>query len=138
MQSESSKNQEVKTFTSYFPHQDIDESEYSDAVINKTGIQNIKATIELDALQSCIEKIVYHQEEPFISTSIHSEWNIYKTIKNHTNLKVVLDGQGADELLCGYLFMIPHVLADMVKNYNYFNFLTELISIRKKSPEFIF
>ena len=134
----SNKDQEIKTFTSYSPHPDVDESEYSDAVTNKTGIQNIKATIELDALQSCIEKIIYHQEEPFISTSIHSEWNIYKTIKNHTNLKVVLDGQGADELLCGYLFMIPHVLADMVKNHNYFNFLTELISIRKNHSNLSF
>ena len=131
LQNTSSKDQEIKTFTSYSPHPDVDESEFSDSVTNKTGIENIKTTIELDSLQGCIEKIIYHQEEPFISTSIHSEWNIYKTVKKHTNFKVVLDGQGADELLCGYLFMVPHVLADMVKSHKYFNLVSELINIRK-------
>lgn len=134
----SNKDQKIKTFTSYSTHPDVDESEYSDAVISKTGLENIKATIEFDSLQDCIGNIVYHQEEPFMSTSVHSEWNIYKTIQNHTNLKVVLDGQGADELLCGYLFMIPHVLADLLKDQNYFNFLTELINVRKNHSNLAF
>lgn len=130
----SNDGKEIITFTSYNSHPDVDETEYSDAVIQKTGLQNIKAEIGQCSLQDNIEQIIYHQEEPFLSTSVHSEWNIYKTIRKHTDLKVVLDGQGADELLCGYLFMIPHVLADALKQYRYMKFLREMLCIRKNHP----
>jgi asparagine synthase (glutamine-hydrolysing) len=106
----------IQTFTSWSPNSSVDEKIYSDAVIEKTGLVNHLAEITDDSLQSSVQELIYHQEEPFFSTSVHSEWNIYKTIQSTTNLKVVLDGQGSDELMCGYLFMIPHLLSHYLKN----------------------
>lgn len=126
MQQDGNK-QLIETFTSFADDPMVDEREYSNAVVNKTNFLNHLAKINDDSLQLDIEKIIYHQEEPFFSTSIQSEWNIYKNIADKTNLKVVLDGQGSDELSCGYLFMIQQVLADYIKRGKYFVALKEFI-----------
>jgi asparagine synthase (glutamine-hydrolysing) len=47
------------------------------------------------------EKICYHQEEPFQSSSIAAQYYVYELARQH-GIKVLLDGQGADEILAGY------------------------------------
>jgi asparagine synthase (glutamine-hydrolysing) len=47
------------------------------------------------------EKLCYHQEEPFGSASIYAQYQVYE-LAGQNNVKVLLDGQGADETLAGY------------------------------------
>ena len=47
------------------------------------------------------ERICYHQEEPFGSASIYAQFKVYDLARKH-GVKVLLDGQGADEILAGY------------------------------------
>jgi asparagine synthase (glutamine-hydrolysing) len=47
------------------------------------------------------EKLFHHQEEPFGSASIYAQYKVFELAKKH-NIKVLLDGQGADETLAGY------------------------------------
>ena len=47
------------------------------------------------------EQLCYHQEEPFASASIYAQYRVYKLAKQHS-IRVLLDGQGADEMLAGY------------------------------------
>lgn len=122
---------DIQTFTSWSPNPDVDEKEYSDAVIEKTGLVNHLAEIKDQSLQEEIHKIIYHLEEPFFNTSIHSEWNVFKAIGCETELKVVLDGQGSDELLCGYLFMIPNVLSQYIKKGRILNSILEFAKTTK-------
>jgi asparagine synthase (glutamine-hydrolysing) len=132
---ENLKYSEIKTFTSWNEDPAVDEREYSDSVIKKTGFENIIAKINNDSLKDDIEDIVYYQEEPFFSTSIHSQWNIFKTISTTSNLKVILDGQGSDELLCGYLSMIPEIIAQYIYQRRYIRALKEyLLSIKTHKP----
>ena len=48
-----------------------------------------------------VEKFVWHQEEPFHSLSIFAGWNVMR-LAAEANIKVLLNGQGADEYLAGY------------------------------------
>lgn len=62
--------------------------------------------------------IIRGQEEPFLSTSIILQWYVFKLIADH-GVKVVLDGQGADEIFAGYpTFYLPAIL-DNLKRYHY-------------------
>jgi len=132
---ENAKHSAVKTFTSWNEDPAVDERAYSNAVIQKTGLENILVKIENNSLKDDIEDIIYHQEEPFFSTSMQSEWNVYKTISKTSNLKVVLDGQGSDELMCGYLFMIPEIIAQYIYQGRYIRALKEYIfSVKKHAP----
>jgi asparagine synthase (glutamine-hydrolysing) len=45
--------------------------------------------------------MVWHQDEPFQSTSIFAQWCVMR-LAHRTGVTVLLDGQGADELLGGY------------------------------------
>lgn len=48
-------------------------------------------------------KLHWHQEEPFLSASIYLQWCVARLAQEHETT-VLLDGQGADELLAGYQF----------------------------------
>lgn len=49
-----------------------------------------------------IEKIIQLQDEPFGGTSIYAQYKVFELVKEN-NIKVVLDGQGADEIFAGYI-----------------------------------
>ena len=48
-----------------------------------------------------LDDLLYQQDQPFGTTSIYAQWNVMRLASGH--VKVVLDGQGGDELLGGYL-----------------------------------
>jgi asparagine synthase (glutamine-hydrolysing) len=61
-----------------------------------------------------LEKLVWHQEEPFGSTSIFAQWSVFKLV--HANkVKVMLDGQGADEMLAGYVYLFESYFHQLLK-----------------------
>ena len=62
-------------------------------------------------LMEDLRKLVWHQDEPFGSTSIYAQWCVFRLV-NQAGVKVVLDGQGADEMLGGYASTIPHFLLE--------------------------
>ena len=78
-----------------------DESEYIDVVVKKTDA--IKHTVVPGPyeLTKDLQNIIYHQEEPFGSTSIFAQWKVMELARNN-EVTVLLDGQGADEQLGGY------------------------------------
>lgn len=54
-----------------------------------------------DTLWDTIDRLVYHQDEPFGSTSIFAQWSVFEAAAAE-GVRVMLDGQGADEQLAGY------------------------------------
>ena len=59
------------------------------------------------------ERLHWHQEEPFLSASIYLQWCVMRLAHEHRTT-VLLDGQGADELLAGYQFYFPAYQLDLV------------------------
>lgn len=78
-----------------------DEQEYMDEVIKRTKITSHKVFANIETLFEDIDCLVWHQDEPFLSSSIFAQWVVFKEAKKQ-KIKVLLDGQGADEYLCGY------------------------------------
>ncbi|MBX9853815.1 MAG: asparagine synthase (glutamine-hydrolyzing) [Cytophagaceae bacterium] len=94
---------DIHTVSCRFKDKKYDEHEYISAVLEKTGFQNYEIFPELDELfsEKEIEETIYYQEQPLTGMSHLAEKDIYKRVAQ-CNLKVVLDGQGADEILAGY------------------------------------
>ena len=90
-----------QTFTAVFPGYEKDESVFSKQIVDKFNLQQFTVNISPDEMMSDWEKLCYHQEEPFGSASIYAQYKVYELAKQH-NVKVLLDGQGADETLAGY------------------------------------
>lgn len=90
----------LKTFSAVFPGDPIDESRYIDAVIAETGASNERVEPTSRDLVAEIEPWIWHIEEPTISSAPFAMWMVMRLARQH--VKVVLDGQGGDELLAGY------------------------------------
>jgi asparagine synthase (glutamine-hydrolysing) len=78
-----------------------------------------------------LARIAWHQDEPFASTSIFAQWCVFETAKRN-GVTVMLDGQGADEALCGYRGFIGAYLASILKKGNLYNWMKEGRSIKRE------
>lgn len=78
-----------------------DERRFVDAVVDQTGVEAHYTFPRQEELFDLLDGMVWHQDEPFPSTSIYAEWHVFKLVST-TRVKVTLDGHGADELLAGY------------------------------------
>jgi asparagine synthase (glutamine-hydrolysing) len=89
------------TFSARFKNFHKDEGYFIDKVREKTRINSHEVYSEIDELDSVLDKICFHQEEPFGSASILVQYQVYELAKKN-GVTVLLDGQGADEILAGY------------------------------------
>ncbi len=92
---------QLTAFTSVFPGFEKDESAFAKLVANKFHLQHFTTTPDAPSLHNDLEKLFYYQEEPFNSSSIYAQYKVYELAKQN-GIKVLLDGQGADETLAGY------------------------------------
>ncbi len=94
-------NLKLRTFSAIFPGFEKDEEKYIDEVADYLSLQSYKTAINHDEIPSLFQEIVYHQDEPFGSASAIPQYNVFGLAKQN-GVKVLLDGQGADEVLAGY------------------------------------
>ncbi len=109
-----------------------DEREYIDAVVKKTGVDSVKVYLTFEEGYSNLEKIIWHMDEPFSSFSILAQWKVFKEAKRK-GLTVMMDGQGADEQLCGYTSFIFPALIDDVNHLRLINYLNTVRFLRKRA-----
>lgn len=89
------------TFSARFKNFHKDEGYFIQKVREKTRITSHEVYSEMDELDLVFDKICHHQEEPFGSASILVQYQVYELAKK-MGVTVLLDGQGADEILAGY------------------------------------
>ena len=88
-------------FFAEFREAAIDERPYVDAVVERTGVTLHTTTPDSDLFLSSLDAVLDAQDEPFGSLSIVAQYHVMR-IAHEAGVKVLLDGQGADELLAGY------------------------------------
>ena len=94
-------NYKSQAFTAIFPGYEKDELAFSKQIAERFSLQQFTTAITPDQLADDWEKICYHQEEPVGSASVYAQYKVFELAKEQ-NVKVLLDGQGADETLAGY------------------------------------
>ena len=111
----------------------IDESYYVDAVGRKYPQLHVhKVELTADELVSQIEKIIWHQEIPFATTSIIAQWAVFARARRE-GVTVMLDGQGADELYAGYHSMFGTHLGHMARKLQVLSLIAAMRAIKRKS-----
>ncbi|MGH2346234.1 MAG: asparagine synthetase B family protein, partial [Chloroflexota bacterium] len=122
------------TFSACFDDSAIDERRYMDAVVARTGVAPRFTYPRGDELARQLESVVWHQDEPFLSTGILAQWEVMR-LANANGVKVLLDGQGADELLCGYVGYLGPFLADLFTRGRFEDLSRELALFRMNYGE---
>ena len=90
-----------KTFSARFHNFAKDEGKFMQYVINATSVEPYFVYPKHDKMIKDWDKLMYHQEEPVGSASIYAQWCVMRLAKEN-GVIVLLDGQGADEILAGY------------------------------------
>jgi asparagine synthase (glutamine-hydrolysing) len=100
-------------FSAVFPGFEKDESVYIKQVANQFHLQVHAVTPTATTFASHLQKLIHHQEEPFGSASVFAQYAVFEAAKNN-GVKVLLDGQGADEALAGYIKYTHWYLQEMI------------------------
>jgi asparagine synthase (glutamine-hydrolysing) len=94
-------NQIQKTFSARFKNFSKDEGNYMQMVIDNSTVEPHFVFPTLESVISNLKKICKYQEEPIGSLSAAIQYEVMILAKTN-GVKVLLDGQGADEVLAGY------------------------------------
>jgi len=89
------------TFTGRFPGTRSDEGEFADLVIGATGAVRHEVEPTVDRFIDELPEFMWYNELPMSSSSQFGQWCVFRLAKEQ-GITVLLDGQGADEMLGGY------------------------------------
>lgn len=102
------------TFSAIFPDDPtMSEDKEIEAVVSHTGVNSFLVTPDPLRLAEESALLHWHQEEPFFSASIYLQWCVARLARQN-DTTVLLDGQGADELLAGYQFYFRQRQLDLL------------------------
>lgn len=102
-----------------------DERRYAQAVAQRAAINLYTVTPRAEDLVSALDPLVWSQDEPIGSTSIFAQSEVFR-LAAEQKVKVMLDGQGADETLGGYPVFRAVALAELAVKLRLFRLLQEL------------
>lgn len=101
------------TAFSYVADGPASEEKWIDIVASEKQLSVKKIRIDESAAIDNLERLVRAQGQPFGSGSIYAQFCIFEAIRA-SGYKVMLDGQGADEILAGYKAFLATRVRDLV------------------------
>jgi asparagine synthase (glutamine-hydrolysing) len=101
-----------RTFSVAYPDPELSEAAHVDAVVALTGVEAARTTPTAERLAEELARLAFHQDEPFPSSAVYSQWCVM-ALAGQVGMKVLLDGQGADEVLGGYHYHHGPYLAEV-------------------------
>jgi asparagine synthase (glutamine-hydrolysing) len=112
-----------------------DESAYIDEVVSGLKLRSIRAELTSAWLKGNIARISRAQEEPVAGMAVAGQFLAYEAAARH-GARVVLDGQGADEIFGGYPRHQITLLRGYVRHCALIALSRELMSLWRHDPQF--
>jgi len=103
-----------RSFSVVYPEPGLDESTHIAAVVEATGVQGSRVTPTAAELAHDLPALARSQDEPFPSASVYSQWRVMR-LAAEAGVRVLLDGQGGDEVLGGYRYHLGPFLAETAR-----------------------
>jgi asparagine synthase (glutamine-hydrolysing) len=125
-------DKEVHIFTAQSPGSRFDETRYVDDVINKFGNKNFilhRKDLNTLSVKDDLAAYIRIQEEPFGDPSIMAH-GFLMGMAAEANIKVILNGQGADEVFFGYNNMAQAILLQQLKKGQFAKFYDNLNAMK--------
>jgi asparagine synthase (glutamine-hydrolysing) len=91
----------LKTFSIGFSEKDFDESDYQNLAVSYFQTEHAAIQCRPEDIAANFAKVVWHSEAPLLRTAPTPMMLLAGNVRAH-NIKVVITGEGADELLGGY------------------------------------
>ena len=115
-------------FTAGFEDPRFDESRWAQIVVDQLELRGLVVRPTEQGLIDSFESLVWHQEEPFTTASLYAQWLVISKA-SESGVKVLLDGQGADEILAGYLKYYAFYIQTLARQRKYFASTREAVNL---------
>jgi len=109
---------ELKSFSYISADASTSEEQWVDLVNRYTNAKPHKIYIDGTSMMNELDNLIIKQGEPFGSTSIYAQYKVFEAARLE-GIKVILDGQGADELFAGYHGYQHSRIDSLTENHNY-------------------
>jgi asparagine synthase (glutamine-hydrolysing) len=103
----------LRAFTYVAEEKSINEEAWASIVVDATRAEWFKTTIEASSIEIGFDGLLALHDEPFGSSSIFAQFEVFRLAASN-GVKVMLDGQGADELMGGYSGYPPSRVASLL------------------------
>ncbi len=127
----------IRTFSSIYKQKECNEEKYIYCVnnANQTNPCYVENTEIADCFEDYVSKMNYHYDGPTMDATKYSSFRVMEKAGKH--VRVLLDGQGADELFAGYdETNFTNYLIDLFKKKGIFSWIEKinLMSIIGEHP----
>jgi asparagine synthase (glutamine-hydrolysing) len=120
----------VNSVSACYAEKRVDEKPFMDAVATHAGANPHFVFPRPEDVFQRASDITWHQDEPFGSTSIFAQWCVFEKARR-IGVKVMLDGQGADEQLAGYHSGFQFYLSGLLRSGQIGQFMRTLAERRR-------
>jgi asparagine synthase (glutamine-hydrolysing) len=130
---------DLRTFSFTATGSEVDETPYIELAARAVSAQSHMVRIEPDEIVNDIDRLVAVQGEPFGSLSMYAQHRVMGLAHQH-GVKVILDGQGADELFAGYRPYLARRLTELLASFRVteaIRFMRAMVSLPGASPVLI-
>ncbi len=119
----------VNTFTAAFPGNNADETTYIQALRKRYDFSDYYTYPDINKVLSEAELFFWHQEQPVQNTSMFAHWEVIKLANQHS-VKVLVNGQGMDEILGGYSEFVGSFLFGKLTGGHIIEFINEYSKLK--------
>ncbi|MEK9753570.1 MAG: asparagine synthase (glutamine-hydrolyzing) [Rhodospirillaceae bacterium] len=120
-------------FTGRFPGSGADEWAYAEQVVHAARVESHVTEPKPDRLAAELDTFMWMNELPVGSSSQYAQWCVFRLAKE-AGVTVLLDGQGADEVLGGYEQYFRNYIRSLVQAGQALAAFEEEPLIRKRYP----
>ena len=114
------------TFSFVAPDSPMDETRYITEVGRGTNTKQYFTQVTTEDFISEFDDFVVALEEPVLSLSSYAQYRVMKLAHEH-GAKVLLDGQGGDELFAGYIYYFSYRYYELFKSIQWVRLISEAI-----------
>lgn len=122
-------------FTAVFPDYEKNEKFFAEQVARQYQLQHHFTEPSLQGLMDDWERLCYMQEQPFGSSSVYAQYKVMELAAKE-GVTVLIDGQGADEMLAGYHKYIHWYLQEHLTRLRYGFAMQERIRLQQNGSKF--
>lgn len=110
---------QIKTFSYIASDPRISEEIWVDLLNEEKATESYKVIADQKEMRADLDEMLMKQGEPFGSTSIYAQYRVFRLAKE-SGITVMLDGQGADELLAGYSGYPGHRILSIIESEGWY------------------